>query len=47
MRKVFHSPATHAVIIALIIIDIILLLVVLLVDIDVITGILSVLAIKS
>ncbi|XP_061172291.1 voltage-gated hydrogen channel 1-like [Saccostrea echinata] len=36
MKKVFHSPATHAVIIALIIIDVLLLLVVLLVDIDVI-----------
>ncbi|XP_056022951.1 voltage-gated hydrogen channel 1-like isoform X2 [Ostrea edulis] len=36
MKKVFHSPATHTVIIALIILDIILLLVVLLVDIDVI-----------
>ncbi|XP_062571869.1 voltage-gated hydrogen channel 1-like isoform X3 [Saccostrea cucullata] len=36
MEKVFHSPITHGIIIALIIIDVLLLLVVLLVDIDVI-----------
>ncbi|XP_022343685.1 voltage-gated hydrogen channel 1-like [Crassostrea virginica] len=36
MRKVFHHPVAHVILIALIVLDIVLLLVVLLVDIDVI-----------
>lgn len=38
MRKVFHHPVAHVILIALIVLDIVLLLVVLLVDIDVIEG---------